>query len=229
MARKRDLDVHDVENACIPLTSVDPAANVYHQDLIGVNPNTVLTRDGYGRGFALDGQINTQNTGGATWTLTRSVSFTKSTMIGVSYSDGTTNTKVNGTSWSEQSSSSIQQSISKLLEKSNSTVLVNDQSSTVATIYKVPWENLMTRVLVILRHLQMKPALQIQSHGMIPLVRVLARILVPILVKRLGQIQQLGGINPKSIQRVPRYLLRKVLLVRLQSQELLQTQTIMAG
>src|SRR6478736_2042172 len=46
--QKRDIKVEDPLNQCIPLVSQNIAANPYHADLIGVDPNTVLTRSGYG-------------------------------------------------------------------------------------------------------------------------------------------------------------------------------------
>jgi len=131
--QKRDINVGDPINQCIPLVSADITANPYHEDLIGTNPNTVLTRPGYGRPFYLDGPIDTHNTEGVTWTITRTKSFSKSVMVGITFNDGTTNTKVNGTNWSSSNTNSIQDSINEALEKSNSTTLSQDSNGSQAT------------------------------------------------------------------------------------------------
>jgi len=129
---RRGIDVGDVRNQCLPLVSQDIVANPYHADLIGVDPNKVLTRSGYGRPFYLDGEIDTKGSEGATWTLTKSQSFSKSVMIGITFNDGTTNTKVNGTTWSSANSNSIQSSINNVLEASNTTASTSDISANFA-------------------------------------------------------------------------------------------------
>ncbi|KAJ3188113.1 hypothetical protein HK101_009196, partial [Irineochytrium annulatum] len=121
-------------NQCIPLVSVSPIANPYHELLTGIPIDQVVGRIGSGIAIPLDNAIHcAPNTQACPWSQTKEMVLTTGVQLAVTNGNVNTITKSNTTNWSKGNTDTSIQAITDILDQSWSKATLNETSGSSAS------------------------------------------------------------------------------------------------
>ncbi|KAJ3191573.1 hypothetical protein HK101_007587, partial [Irineochytrium annulatum] len=151
-----DLSIAEAFQLCIPLVSVSPRANPYHEQLTGIPIGQVVGRVGSGIAIPLDNAIHCgAGSQACPWTQMKELSLTTGMQLGVTNGNVNTVTKTNTTNWSTGNTDTHVQAITNILEhsisKANTTETngsdADDQGDTLTKTHENSTTSVLTKTL----------------------------------------------------------------------------------